>query len=130
MQETRVRSLGREDPLEKGIPTHSSILAWRIPMDRGAWPVRSVGFQRVGQDIVTNTFPRALGVQFLKWPAGGRVDQGLGCLSCWHCGSVAGHHTPDLGTTELSLAGWVDTWHLERRSPEVLGSNLREARER
>ena len=31
MQETRVRSLGREDPLEKGVATHSSILAWRIP---------------------------------------------------------------------------------------------------
>ena len=32
-----VRSLGWEDPLEEGIATHSSILAWRIPMDRGAW---------------------------------------------------------------------------------------------
>ena len=31
MQETRVRSLGREDPLEKEMPTHSSILAWKIP---------------------------------------------------------------------------------------------------
>ena len=37
MQETRVRSLGREDPLEKGMATHSSTLAWRIPLDRGAW---------------------------------------------------------------------------------------------
>ena len=37
MQETWVRSLGWEDPLEKGMATHSSILAWRIPMDRGAW---------------------------------------------------------------------------------------------
>ena len=36
-QETRVRSLGREDALEEGMATHSSILAWRIPMDRGAW---------------------------------------------------------------------------------------------
>ena len=35
--ETRVRSLGWEDPLEKGMATHSSIPAWRIPMDRGAW---------------------------------------------------------------------------------------------
>ena len=32
-----VRFLGREDPLEKGMATHSSIFAWRIPMDRGAW---------------------------------------------------------------------------------------------
>ena len=34
--ETQVRSLGWEDPLEEGMATHSSILAWRIPMDRGA----------------------------------------------------------------------------------------------
>ena len=37
VQETWVRSLGWEDPLEEGMATHSSILAWRIPMDRGAW---------------------------------------------------------------------------------------------
>ena len=37
MQETWVRSLVWEDPLEKGMATHSSILVWRIPMDRGAW---------------------------------------------------------------------------------------------
>ena len=37
MQETQVQSLDWEDPLEKEMGTHSSILAWRIPMDRGAW---------------------------------------------------------------------------------------------
>ena len=37
MQETQVQSLGWEDPLEKGMPTHSSILAWRIPWTEGAW---------------------------------------------------------------------------------------------
>ena len=37
MQETWVRSLGREDPLEETMATHSGILASRIPMDRGAW---------------------------------------------------------------------------------------------
>ena len=37
MWETWVRSLGWEDPLEEGMATHSSILAWRIPTDRGAW---------------------------------------------------------------------------------------------
>ena len=36
-RETCVQSLGQEDPLEKGMATHSSILAWRIPMDREAW---------------------------------------------------------------------------------------------
>ena len=37
MRETQVRSLGREDPLEKEMATHSSILAWKIPWTRGAW---------------------------------------------------------------------------------------------
>ena len=36
-QETWVQSLDLEDPLEEGMATHSSILAWRIPMDRGTW---------------------------------------------------------------------------------------------
>ena len=37
MRETWVRSLGREDPLEESMATLSSILSWKIPMDRGAW---------------------------------------------------------------------------------------------
>ena len=37
MQDTWVQSLGWEDPLKEGMATHSSILAWRILMDRGAW---------------------------------------------------------------------------------------------
>ena len=37
MQETWVRSLGWEDPLEEGMATHSTILDWKIPMDTGAW---------------------------------------------------------------------------------------------
>ena len=45
-QETWVRSLGWEDPLEESMATHSSILAWRIPMDRRD-PYRSMGSQRV-----------------------------------------------------------------------------------
>ena len=43
MWETWVQSLGWEDPLEEGMATHSSILAWRIPLDRGAWWVRDHG---------------------------------------------------------------------------------------
>ena len=46
MWETWVRSLGWEDPLEEGIQTHSSILAWKIPMDRGAlWATQSMESQ-------------------------------------------------------------------------------------
>ena len=53
MRETWVQSLGWEDPLEEGMATHSSILAWRTPMDRGAWGLQSMGSQRVGHDWVT-----------------------------------------------------------------------------
>ena len=48
MWETWVQSLGWEDTLEKGMATHSSILAWRIhSMDRGAWQATVMGLQRV-----------------------------------------------------------------------------------
>ena len=50
VQGTPVQSPGGEDHLEKGVATHSSILAWRIPMDRGAWGLQFVGSQRVGRD--------------------------------------------------------------------------------
>ena len=50
MWETRVRSLGWEDPLEEGVVTHSSIFAWRIPMNRGARGLQSMGSQRVGHN--------------------------------------------------------------------------------
>ena len=50
---TWAQSLGWEDPLEEGMETHSSILAWRIPVDREAWPATVPGPQRVGHDCVT-----------------------------------------------------------------------------
>ena len=50
MQETWVQFLAGEDPPEKEMVTLSSILAWRIPMDRGAWRATVVGLQRVGHD--------------------------------------------------------------------------------
>ena len=43
MRETQVGSLGSEDPLEEGMATHSSTLAWRIPMHRGAWQATGHG---------------------------------------------------------------------------------------
>ena len=50
MWETRVLSLGREDPLEKEMVTHSSILAWRIPWTEKPGRIQSTGSQRVGYD--------------------------------------------------------------------------------
>ena len=53
MQETQVQSLGWEDPLEKGMVTHFSILAWRIPRTDGPGRLQSKGLQRVRPDSAT-----------------------------------------------------------------------------
>jgi len=50
MWETWVQSLGWEDPLEEGMAIHSSILAWRNCMDRGAWQLQSMRLQGVGHN--------------------------------------------------------------------------------
>ena len=50
MQETRVQSLGQEDPLEKGMATHACILAWRIPWTEEPGGLQSVGLQRIRHD--------------------------------------------------------------------------------
>ena len=50
MREAWVRFLGWEDPLEKGMATHSSILAWRIPRTEEPGGLQSMGLQRVGHD--------------------------------------------------------------------------------
>ena len=56
MQETQVCSLGWEDSLEKGMATHSSILAWRIPWTEEPCGLQSMGLQRVSHPSSTNTF--------------------------------------------------------------------------
>ena len=48
MQESWLRSLGQEDPLEEGMATHSSVLAWRIPWTEGPGRLLPVGSQRIG----------------------------------------------------------------------------------
>ena len=55
MQETQVRSLDGEDPLEKEMATHSSILAWRISRTEKPSGLQSMGSQTVGHDLATNT---------------------------------------------------------------------------
>ena len=56
MQETQVWPLGWEDPLEEGMATHSSILAWRIPRTEEPGRLQSVGSQRVRHDWTSNTW--------------------------------------------------------------------------
>ena len=55
MWETQVLFLGQEDPLEKGMATHSRILAWKIPWTEEPGGLQSMESQRVGHDCVTNT---------------------------------------------------------------------------
>ena len=50
MQETRVQSLGQEDPLEKEMATHSSVLAWKIPQTEEPGRLQSMGSQRIRHD--------------------------------------------------------------------------------
>ena len=73
IQETWVWSLSWEDPLEEGMATHSSILAWRIPMDRGAWwatvhrvtKSRTQLIEQKGQILFDSTYMRYL--EYLTW---------------------------------------------------------------
>ena len=53
MQETWVLFLGQEDPLEKEMATHFNVLAWRIPMDRGAWQATVHGILNLHQFLIT-----------------------------------------------------------------------------
>ena len=55
MQETQVPSLGQDAPLEKGMATYASILAWRVPWTGEPGRLHSTGSQRAGHNSVTNT---------------------------------------------------------------------------
>ena len=55
MQEMQVQFLGQEDPLEKGMSAHSSILAWEIPWTEEPDGLQSMVLQRVGQELATKT---------------------------------------------------------------------------
>ena len=56
MQETWVQSLGQEDPLEKGMVTHFSIISWSIPWEEESGGLQSIELKKVRQGWVTNTF--------------------------------------------------------------------------
>ena len=57
LQEIHVQPLDWEDPLEKGMATHSSILAWKNPMNGGAWQAIVYGVTSVGHDLATKPPP-------------------------------------------------------------------------
>ena len=74
VQETWVRSLGWEDPLEKEMATHSSILAWKISWTEEPGGLQSMGSQRVGHDWATNTYLHLLRPFQAYWSVFNRKD--------------------------------------------------------
>ena len=77
-QETRVRSLDQEDPLEKETAIHSSTLAWKIPRTEEPGRLQSMGSPRVGHDLATEPPPvghiRLRGRTCTSYPEKGRLE--------------------------------------------------------
>ena len=86
MQETQVWSLGWADPLEKGMASHSSVLAWRISWTKEPGRLQSMGLQRIGHDWATNTST--------LWWASARIRRGIFFFWC------------------LILYLFMTTWHI------------------
>ena len=105
MRETRVRSLGREDPLEKEMATHSSTLAWRIPWTEEPGRLQSTGLQRVGHDWVTS---------LSKWTEMGEFNSDDHYI--YYCGQES------LGRNGVALIVNKRVWNA------VLGCNLKNNR--
>ena len=84
IQETRVQSLGQQDPLDKGMVTHSSILTWKIPWTEEPGRLQSIGSRRVGHNWATNTVTCDW-----FWPigSGGRWDPSLSAGAIWNYGN-------------------------------------------
>ena len=78
MQETRVLSLGREDPSEKEMATHSSTLAWRIPWREEPGRLQSMGSQRVGHNWATSLSNYGAGNE-----DNGDLHQRIPCMHCY-----------------------------------------------
>ena len=130
MRETWVRSLGREDPLEEGMATHSSILTWRIPWTEEPGGLQSMGSQRVGHDWVTDTF-----FHFSLWgylpvivagqtqESGGKDSESVSPQLGWADKSLDQTAGPE---GETPRWGWVPEWtgSLARRHLRLLSGSL------
>ena len=94
MQETWVRSLGGEEPLEEGMATHSSILAWRIPCTEEPGGLQSIGSQRVGHNWASNSFfiDSFLRFKQVKWLSPIHISYCQG----WESNEAARHPKPKL----------------------------------
>ena len=101
MQETRVRSLGQEDPLEKGMTTLSNILSWRIPWTEALGGLQSIQLQRVRHDWVTKHSTAPFTFTTLPRPSNG--------VQPWACS------WPWLITLEATVAANIDYYSTQRK---------------
>ena len=104
MGETQVWFLGLEDPLEKGMATYSSILAWRIPWTEEPGELQSIGSQRVRHDWETNIHTHTQRTRYLKL-----MNWALFCV--WEDARVGAHwnHSFDMHLSYLGPVSWVFT---------------------
>ena len=100
VQETQVPSLGQKDPLEKGVATHSSILAWRIPWTEEPGGLQSMGSQRVGHGWVTKHSSQPAQLNLLKT-----------CLRGDFPGSPVAKNWPSSAGDVGSIPGWGTRSH-------------------
>ena len=98
MWETWVQSLGWEDPLEKEMAAHSSILAWRIPWTEEPGGLQSMGSQRVGHDWVTKTTDNGVCVE---------------CISCSVLSDSSRPHVPPSSSVRTILNSSIQAGILE-----------------
>ena len=131
MQETWVRSLGQEDPLDKGTATNSSILAWRNSWTEEPGGLKSMGSQRVRHDWATNSFFLAKGALNPMPVTYGNSQVNSSSWKCFCCFHVSNHernHLPPVHPllmeecehTEpcctLCMQDWT-AWRAERSKP-------------
>ena len=102
----QVRSLGREDPLEKEMVTHSSILAWRIPWMEKPGRLQSMGSQRVGQNCVTSLFT-IIKLMYYNKKTKGIVKVAQSCLTLCNPMNCRLTGSSVHGILQARILGWV-----------------------
>ena len=112
MQKTWVQSLGQEDPLEKGMTTHTNILAWRIPWTEEPGGLQSMWLQRVGHNLETNTICETVDEDLEACRCEKQPGPALYSLLCcvgnlWTCVQAQ-----SLGSLFFSLECSTDDWAL------------------
>ena len=118
--ETQVQSLSREDPLEREMATHSSILAWRIPWTEEPGRLQSMGSQRAGRGWVTDTFT------FTEYPGASLVAQmakNLPAMQETQVWSLGGEDPLEKRmATHSSILAWEMLWTEESGGLQSIGS--------